>query len=46
MSSYLAMLASPLTGDFRDLTLLWDRFMGSVVSAWRDGERPRVIQVH
>lgn len=38
------MLASPLTGDFRDLTLLWDRFMRSVVGAWREGERPRVIQ--
>lgn len=33
-----------MTGDFSELTLLWDSFTRSVVSAWREGERPRVVQ--
>jgi hypothetical protein len=39
------VLAAPISGDWGELTRLWDSFSASVQTTWKEGERSRIYQV-
>lgn len=43
LSSYLKILAAPLTGDFGEAALLWDNFTKSLNIAWKERERTQFM---